>query len=64
MVGIRSFPIGAKGLFSGAFAVSFREGFYIQLVVFGRDSTVVNDDVASKICLAASRQGQAIWDGQ
>ena len=26
MVGIRSFPIGANGLFSGAFAVSFREG--------------------------------------
>ena len=42
-------PIRAKGLFSGAFAVSFREDFYIQLVVFGRDSTVVNDDVASKI---------------
>ena len=29
MVGIQAFPIGAKGLFSGAFAVSFREGIRI-----------------------------------
>ncbi len=32
MVGIRSFPIGTKGLFSGALAVSFREGtWYVAL---------------------------------
>ena len=32
MVGIRSFPFGEKGLFSGALAVSFREGIYYQSV--------------------------------
>ena len=35
MVGIRSFPFGANGLFSGAFAVSFREGIlpsYIRII--------------------------------
>ena len=28
MVGRRSFPFGSNGLFSGAFAVSFREGSF------------------------------------
>ncbi len=59
MVGIQAFPIGAKGLFSGAFAVSFRCSYGVGPVSKKHRGDVISENPFWLI--AALLLGIAFW---